>query len=91
MVAAPRAVPDDGHLDLVVMELTRSQVLGALLENYRGHFEAVPGVWQSPAHRLRVESPEALPVQADGEAVGTTPLIAEVVPGAFEVLVGPTG
>lgn len=86
MVAAPRAVPDDQALEVVLMELSLLQVLLALPENYRGRFERVRGVWQTPARRVEVEADPPLPVQADGEMAGTTPLSCEVVPAALEVL-----
>jgi diacylglycerol kinase family enzyme len=39
------------------------------------------------ARRFQVESAEILPVQFDGDPVGTTPFTAEVVPRALAVMV----
>ncbi|MEW6282604.1 MAG: YegS/Rv2252/BmrU family lipid kinase [Candidatus Eremiobacterota bacterium] len=90
MVAAPRADPFDGRLDVVSMELNRLEVLANLPRNYNGNFDGVAGVRQETCTRVHLTtfSRPGL-VQADGQVVGFTPLAVEVVPGALEVLLPP--
>lgn len=83
MVSAPAAVADDGQLDPVLMELTKLGVIRAMPENYRGRFERVSGVRQFRCSRLALQSPFRLPVQADGEFLGSTPIEVEILPGAL--------
>lgn len=80
MYASPRAQVDSGRLETVLMELGRFGVLKALPRNYNGKFEDVPGVRQQSATSIRVSSPAPIPVQADGEYLGTTPIEVEIVP-----------
>lgn len=86
MYAAPNADPADGLLDLVLMELTLLGVLKAMPENYRGRFDRVQGVWQSPCREVEIESPVPLVIQADGDVLGTTPARIQVLPGALTLM-----
>lgn len=89
MVAAPRAQPFDGQLDMVSMELTRVQVLGALPRNYSGNFDGLAGVLQRPFKELGLTTEPPVLVQADGQIIGRTPLRVRVVPAALELLLPP--
>lgn len=86
MINSPHAEPGDGLLDLVLMELTKPQVLRAMPENYRGRFERVRGVRLARFRSLQVDADRPLVVQADGEIVGTTPVEIQVMPGALDLL-----
>lgn len=85
MYSSPLARPDDGRLEMVLMELGKFDVIKALPQNYNGKFHEVQGLLQHPIRRLSLESPRDLPVQADGEYLGTTPIEVEVVPQAFRL------
>src|SRR5215203_6892274 len=91
-LAAPRANPEDGLLDLVIIEdiglkealalapaaLARSDYLGA------------EGVFSARAKKIRVETqPGGLAFTADGELIGDEPVEFEVIPHALKVVVGP--
>jgi diacylglycerol kinase family enzyme len=39
------------------------------------------------SRRVEVTAPETLPIEIDGEQVGTTPAVFEAVPGALRVRV----
>jgi diacylglycerol kinase (ATP) len=83
--------PDDGVLDVVVLRAT-----GAW-QSITAFFELVFGgrprqVWRGRGRTIRVALDSGggdLPVQLDGELIGTTPLEAQVLPGALRVLVDP--
>ena len=91
-LAAPRANPEDGLLDLVVIEdiglketlalapaaLARSDYLGA------------EGVFSARAKMIQVQTePGGLDFTADGEVIGDEPVEFEIIPHAVNVIVGP--
>ncbi len=84
---APDARIDDGLLDVTLIEHVR---LGELAANvgllYSGAIYTHPKVHHWRASRVHVETePEGTPVDLDGEALGTAPLEAEVLPGAWRL------
>jgi diacylglycerol kinase (ATP) len=91
-LAAPRANPEDGLLDLVIIEdigLTEVLALApaALAKsNYLGN----EGVFSARARKIRVETrPGGLNFTADGEVIGDEPVEFEVLPRTLNVVVGP--
>jgi YegS/Rv2252/BmrU family lipid kinase len=90
MLVAPQARLDDGLLDVVVVpELSRLALLRKLPRIYAGtHLE-------DPATRLHrgrtleaVAEAGSVPLEVDGEPLGTLPLRVEVLPGALS-MIGP--
>ena len=85
---ATRAIADDGWLDLVIVGggglLHSAGVLGrALLRRpARG-----PRVRYSRIHTIRLESNAPVPVQVDGEVIGTLPMTFSIAPHALTVIV----
>jgi diacylglycerol kinase family enzyme len=89
MRVAPKASPDDGLLDVVVVG-----DLG-LLDNLRGmrqirqgaHLDGRnPKIWHRHAKRVQVSSPTPLHVDVDGELPGMLPALFEAMPGALELI-----
>ncbi len=81
--------PDDGVLDVVVLQATGAwQSVTAFVEMLFGGRRRQ--VWRGRGRTIRVDSDGGdMPVQLDGEPIGTTPLEAQVLPGALRVLVDP--
>jgi diacylglycerol kinase (ATP) len=86
MVAAPGASGGDSRLDQVIMDLSLGQVLQALPETYRGRFGRVAGVDHRQFLETALEADRPLPVQADGESYGHTPVSCRVVPRAISFM-----
>ena len=91
-LAAPRANPEDGLLDLVVIEdigLKEALTLapaGLARADYLGK----EGVFSARAKQIRVETyPGGLEFTADGELIGDEPAEFEVIPHTLKVVVGP--
>jgi diacylglycerol kinase (ATP) len=87
MHIAPKARPDDGLLDLVVIPALPKHVLVTRLPSlYRGTHLEVPGVQLFRGRRVELE-PEGEPAlgEIDGEPVARLPMTAEAVPGAIQV------
>lgn len=79
---------DDGLLDVVVLHATGLvSTAGVLWRIVSGATSQGRGVRYARGKRITVESDPPRPIQLDGEPSGTTPLVAEVVPGAIEVVV----
>jgi diacylglycerol kinase (ATP) len=90
--AAPRANPEDGLLDLVIVEdvglkETLALAPAALAKSdYLGR----EGVFYARAKKIRVETqPGGLAFTADGELIGDEPVEFEVIPHTLKVVVGP--
>lgn len=83
---APGARLDDGLLDVVLIEnapMSRLSLLGPkLLVGTHRDDELV--VYRR-ARRVEIEAEPAMEFNADGEMVGTTPLVYRILPGAVEL------
>jgi YegS/Rv2252/BmrU family lipid kinase len=87
MLAAPRAVIDDGLFDVVVVRrASRWRLLKLLQRVHDGSHVEMPEVECIQARWLRIETTSPEPLNLDGELKGTTPLEAEVLPGAITLL-----
>ena len=73
MKVAPRALPDDGKFNVQIFTGQRSQMFLMTTQIYRGEHLPHPEVveYQSATAEVAPEIP--LPVEADGEYLGTTP------------------
>ena len=83
-----RARADDGLLDVLAFpgyDLLRAAGYGLAILAGRHH--DAPGVTYRQAAEVEVAGPSHLPVQADGEFLGYTPVRLRAVPGALRVLV----
>ncbi|WP_299569602.1 diacylglycerol kinase [uncultured Williamsia sp.] len=87
MRICPAASIDDGRLDITVVEHTsRARLLRLFPTIYRGTHVRHDGVHTFTGASITVESSDVLPVSADGEVFGTTPVTVEVLPAAVQFL-----
>ena len=88
MRIAPRALLDDGLLDIcVVSDLNKFRLFCLFPTVYFGRHLNIPEVEYFQAKILRVESESPLDVYADGEYVCQTPIEVTVAPRALPVIV----
>jgi len=88
MWLAPDAEPDDGLFDIVLIgDITKVDFMTTAPKIYRGTYLAHPKVDLLRSRAVTVDAPERLPIELDGEQVGTTPVRFEIVPGALRVRV----
>jgi diacylglycerol kinase (ATP) len=90
--ATPKANPEDGLLDVVVIEtLGVADLLGlapAVLDE-SGYLDR-EGVLFVRAKEIRIETqPPGLEFTADGEVIGNEPAEFSILPKALKVIVGP--
>jgi diacylglycerol kinase (ATP) len=83
----PEVRPDDGALDVAILDAASFPGAARLVWRMfvrRPH--RVPGITFLRAARVHITADPDLPVQADGEAAGETPLTVELLPLALHVL-----
>ena len=90
MMFAPRALTDDGLIDLMLScNLTRRAIIRELPRIHSGGHIKNPKVRLFKGRRVSLEplSPEeALPVEADGNVRGHTPAEFQIVPAALRIV-----
>jgi YegS/Rv2252/BmrU family lipid kinase len=88
MQLAPDAAPDDGEFDIVLIgDVNKRDFVTTAPKIYKGTYLSHPKVELLRSRSVSVAAPERLPIELDGEQVGTTPARFEVVPGALRVRV----
>jgi len=90
MKLAPDAQPDDGAFDVVLIgDVSKLDFLTTAPKLYKGRHVGHPKVEVVRSRVVSVDADEHLPIELEGEQVGTTPAIFELVPGALRVRVPP--
>jgi diacylglycerol kinase (ATP) len=91
MMFSPEARVDDGLLDVVTAsKISRRMLVREMMRIHAGGHVANPRVSITRGARVRIEpvtDADVLPVEADGDVRGVTPLELEVMPGALRVVV----
>jgi len=88
MMLAPEAKSDDGLFDVVFIgDVGKVDFLTTAPKIYKGKHVAHPKVEVVRSAHVDVDASEHLPIEVEGEQVGTTPAAFEVVPGALRVRV----
>jgi len=88
MMLAPDAAPDDGQFEVVLIgDVSKLDFLTTAPKIYKGRHVHHPKVEVLRSTRVEVDSDVPLPIELDGEQVGTTPATFELVPGALRVRV----
>jgi diacylglycerol kinase family enzyme len=88
MKIMPMADPGDGLLDVLVWgDVGKADLARNLHKLYRGTHIGHPKADISRARRIAVEPDVPLPIEADGETPGVTPVAFEVVPAALRLRV----
>jgi YegS/Rv2252/BmrU family lipid kinase len=88
MKIAPRAEPDDGMLEVVLIgDVSKVDFILNLHRLYRGTLGRHRKVEELRARRIEITPAAPLPAEVDGEQPGTTPVVYEIVPGALDLIV----
>jgi len=87
MHVCPRALPDDGYLDVTVIQpLGMIELVRALPVLYSDNIYAHPKAHHHRAVRVTALSEHPVSIEVDGEPVGTLPLEVALLPGLLPVL-----
>ena len=88
MKLAPDASPDDGLFDVVLIgDVTKLDFITTAPKLYKGNHVTHPRIEVLRSAKVTVEAPVPLPIEVEGEPIGTTRALFEVVPGALRVRV----
>jgi YegS/Rv2252/BmrU family lipid kinase len=81
MKISPRSYPGDGALDVLIFKGPKTDSFTLLPKIYRGEHIPHDHIEELRVRRaLTVEADRPLPIEADGEVLGTTPATFEVLP-----------
>lgn len=83
MRISPRSYPSDGLLDVQISTGPKSEAFTLLPKIYRGEHLPNPSIKEYRARTVEVRADRPLPIEADGEVLGTTPATFEVLPEAI--------
>jgi YegS/Rv2252/BmrU family lipid kinase len=88
MKLAPDARQDDGAFDVVLIgDVTKPDFITTAPKLYSGRYLTHPKVELLRAGTVAIDAEGALPLEVDGEPIGTTPARFEVVPSALRLRV----
>jgi diacylglycerol kinase (ATP) len=88
MKLAPDAEQDDGLFDVVLIgDVNKLDFLTTAPKLYSGRYLSHPKVELLRSASVTISAAEPLPLEVDGEPIGTTPARFEVVPGALRLRV----
>jgi diacylglycerol kinase (ATP) len=87
MKISPHSEPDDGALDVLVFRGPKSDSFTLVSRFYAGSHLPHPNIAEFRGATIRAEADRETPVEADGEYLGTTPVIFSVVPRALTLRV----
>lgn len=87
MHISPHSDPSDGRLDVQVSVGPKRQALTLIPRIYRGTHLPNHRIVQFAGERVTIDSATPIPVEADGEPVGSTPARFTVVAGALDLVV----
>jgi YegS/Rv2252/BmrU family lipid kinase len=88
MQLAPEASQDDGLFDVVLIgDITKLDFATTSPKLYSGRYLEHPKVELLRSPTVAIEATEPLPLEVDGEPIGTTPARFEVVPSALRLRV----
>jgi diacylglycerol kinase (ATP) len=86
MKLAPDAEPDDGLFDVVLIgDVTKLDFVTTAPKLYSGKHVGHPRVEVLRSATVAVDAAQPLPIELEGETVGTTPARFEIVAGALRV------
>ncbi len=80
---APRAIPSDAMLDVLIGEGSKLDAIKALQKMPSGLHVPDATIKEFLADRVALDGPEPLAIEADGELLGTTPATFDMVSGAI--------
>jgi diacylglycerol kinase (ATP) len=88
MQLAPEASQDDGLFDVVFIgDVNKLDFLTTAPKLYSGKYLEHPKIEHTRSASVEVDAAQPLPVEVDGEPIGTTPARFEVVPAALKLRV----
>lgn len=80
MKISPRSYPGDGLLDIQISTGPKSEAFTLIPKVYRGEHVPHPHIKEMRGKSITVEADRSLPLEGDGEVLGSTPATFTVIP-----------
>lgn len=80
MRISPRSYPGDGLLDVQISTGPKSDAFTMIPKIYRGEHVPHPHIKELRGREITVDADRPLPIEGDGEVLGTTPATFRVIP-----------
>jgi YegS/Rv2252/BmrU family lipid kinase len=80
MKISPRSYPGDGLIDVQISTGPKAEAFTLIPKIYRGEHVPHPHIKELRGREVQVEADRPLPVEGDGEVLGTTPATFTVLP-----------
>jgi diacylglycerol kinase (ATP) len=87
MHIAPRSTPTDGLLDIQIEHARKREAIAILPKIYKGQHLPHPDIEEAKRAKMSITADRPLPIEADGEVLGTTPATFEVLREAIHLKV----
>jgi diacylglycerol kinase family enzyme len=92
MIQAPEALPNDGLLDLTIIKhMTKLSVIYNVRRLYDGSIRKVKQVEMLTGKSIRIESDLPIPLEVDGESLGSSPFQFNIIPKSLKVIINHLG
>lgn len=89
MQQTPNAEIDDGLMDLtIIKKISKLRIVRNFKLLYSGNIYSIPKVLHTQTKKIEIETWPETRIEIDGEAVGTSPFVFELVPQCIRVVVG---
>jgi YegS/Rv2252/BmrU family lipid kinase len=85
MKISPRSYPGDGLLDVQISTGPKSEAFTLIPKIYKGEHVPHPHIKELRGRVISIEAERPLPVEGDGEVLGTTPATFSIVPQAISL------
>jgi diacylglycerol kinase (ATP) len=87
MKVAPKAAPTDGLLDIQIEHARKREAIAIMPKIYKGTHVPHPDIEEAKRVKVSIEADRPLPIEADGEVLGTTPATFEVLKDVLSIKV----
>lgn len=89
MKQAPDALPDDGLFDLTLIKpIGKFKIIRNVINLFDGSFTRLPEVSTFRSSKIIIHSQPRMFIEADGESLGHTPFVFNIIPRSLNVIIG---
>ncbi len=89
MKQAPGALPDDGLFDMTIIRpIGKFKIIRNIIKLFDGSFTRMPEVSTYRSSKIIIHSEPPMYLEADGESLGHTPFVFNIIPQSLNVVSG---
>ncbi len=92
MMQTPGAIADDGLFELTLIKrMRKGEIIRSLKRLYNGTILDHPKVEGYTGKKVKIDSDPLIHVEADGESLGHSPIVFDILPRSIQVIQGISG